>query len=808
MKKSNKNITSLLLKSFTKEIKPFPLIFILAIISLLFIGGYKTYRNCTDEKNLNNAQELYGRYNLIVNDLNIDEANKIEKSCLNYETITVYQTKPNLLNGLMIYGTRDYFDMSNMEILQGKIPKGVNQIMCEEKYLTQQGIEFSESKDTYIEIDGTMYLITGTICVNDNIHIEGYYLPRFFLDYNSLSARKSDNNYSLYIATDTQENAFELKKSLLRKNNIDENDILFNNSVLIYTGTIEDGSSSDIVISICDKLFYLILFLLVIVFISVISMRYKKMKSTTRIYTKLGISDKTLLWVISLFMIIFFFMSITISCAILISILFFIKSNITVILEPLLFMIVFSIFSVISAIFVFSKNIKNEFIVKNKISTLKKAKNTDEYNSQLINTKHPFFRIAQINVNTSKKRYVLSLVGTVMTIVILSLFLYSTNYINIDQGEYQYDYRVDYVYDSMAESYIGSEEIYNKYTELLSSRLFDVFPVYYKNHSIKINKNSMDKDFIKFLRTSNTEAFMELEHIDNKLFSTRFVVIGADENLQKKIYGLSKPISLKDNECILVNYVNTPNGKGFSTGLSMNDILTISYYDYSTVEGGVEADFNLSIKCVVDEINFNFQDSFYHPIIIVNKNVFNKISTFEYDYPQLLYLNTKSDSKEDINNFFKGISGMLLTDLTEIKNMITEQKIASSASIFVMCLLLVFILSTNSAINIINKYNYERKQLATLKAIGIENKYLIFNLAYEYIITIIQSILFGSILSFIACYIVYFYIRDKAFYFVFEIPIIQIIIPILLVLIIYILSAIPIYKKISKMNISETLQTE
>ena len=151
---------------------------------------------------------------------------------------------------------------------------------------------------------------------------------------------------------------------------------------------------------------------------------------------------------------------------------------------------------------------------------------------------------------------------------------------------------------------------------------------------------------------------------------------------------------------------------------------------------------------------------------------------------------------------------MLLTDLTEIKSMMTEQTITSAVSIFVMCLLLVFILATNSSLNIINKYNYERKQLATLKAIGIDNKYLIFNLAYEYIITIVHSIIFGSIFSFLACYIMYFYIREKVFYFVFEIPILYVGIPLLTVFLIYILVAIPIYQKIRKMNIAETLQTE
>ena len=808
MKKQYKNITSVLLKSFFREIKPFPLLFIVAIISLLFIGGYKGYRVYTEEKNLKSAQELYGKYTLTVNYLTSDEMKNIEKFCSDYETVAIYQKNLSTSNGLMIYGTREVFDISNLELLQGSLPKNNNQIVCEQKYLTQQGITFSEEQDLYIELDGTNYIITGTMCVNNNIHIEGYYMPQFFFDYTSASFEKNSENYSLYIATPTQEKAYELKSQIVKKYNIEENNIAFNNSVLIYTGTTESGDSSDIILSVCDKLFYLILVLLTIIFTSVISMRYKKMKATTDIYIKLGISKKTLLIVASLFIIGFFLISMFVDIIILIFVLSLVKANVEIIKQPIIFMTLSMMLSIFSTILAFSNTLNDKLSLKSCNLPPKQIKNSAKHNSELINTKYPFLRIAQINIITNKKRYILSVIGTVITIVILSLFLYSTNYINIDQGEYKYDYRVDYVYDSMADSYTGSKEIYDKYTEIISSELFDVYPIYYKNHTLKINKNCMNKDYIKFLKNSSTEAFMELEHIDNKPFSTRFIIIGADEEQLKTVFGLKEQYSLKDNECLLVNYVNTPNGKGFSTGLSKGEVLTVSHYDYSICESGVEADFKLKIKNIVEEIDFSIQDSFYYPIIIVNKSVFNKISPFEYDYPQLLYLNSKTNSKAEINDFFKGASGMLLTDLTEIKSMITEQKITSSTSIFVMCILLIFILATNSSLNIINKFDYERKQIATLKAIGINNKYLVFNLAYEYIITIVQSIIFGSIFSFLACYIVYFYIREKVFYFVFEIPILYVGIPLLVVLFIYIVVAIPIYNKIKKMNISEALQNE
>lgn len=808
MKKQHENLISVLLKSFFREIKPFPLIFIIAIISLFFIGGYNGYRSYTSEKNLQNAQELYGDYTLSVNYLNFDEVDKIKTLCADYETVTVYQKGINTSNGLMIYGTSSFFDISNLELLQGQLPQNKKEVLCEQKYLIQQGITFSESQDSYIELDGVNYLITGTMRVNDNIHIEGYYMPRFFLDYASNSFEKILYNYSLYIVTPTQKGAYELKNHIVKECGIEESNITFNNSVLIYTGTTESGESSDIILSICDKLFYLIFVLLAIVFTSVVSMRYKKMKSTINIYNKLGISKQTLLSVASLFMFGFFFITLLFSVVIFILLVFLLNANYTIIVKPIIFMTLFATLNILLSIFSFSNNLKNKFFIRNHIPSIKRTKNSEKYNSELINTKCPFFRIAQINISYTKKRYVLSIIGTVVTIVILSLFLYSTNYINIDQGEYKYDYRVDYVYDSMADSYTGSKEIYDKYTEIIASELFDVYSIYYKNHTVKIDKKSMDKDYIHFLRNSNTEAFMELEHIDNKPFSTRFIVIGADEEQQKNVYGLTEQHSLKDNECLLVNYVNTPNGKGFATGFSKGEALTVSHYDYSTVEGGVEADFKLTIKDTIEDIDFNIQDSFYYPIIIVNKTVFNKISPFEYDYPQLLYLNSKTTYETEINDFFKGTSGMLLTDLTEIKSMMTEQTITSAVSIFVMCLLLVFILATNSSLNIINKYNYERKQLATLKAIGIDNKYLIFNLAYEYIITIVHSIIFGSIFSFLTCYIMYFYIREKVFYFVFEIPILYVGIPLLTVFLIYILVAIPIYQKIRKMDIAETLQTE
>ena len=91
----------------------------------------------------------------------------------------------------------------------------------------------------------------------------------------------------MYIVTPTQKGAYELKNHIVKECGIEESNITFNNSVLIYTGTTESGESSDIILSICDKLFYLIFVLLAIVFTSVVSMRYKKMKSTINIYNNL-----------------------------------------------------------------------------------------------------------------------------------------------------------------------------------------------------------------------------------------------------------------------------------------------------------------------------------------------------------------------------------------------------------------------------------------------------------------------------------------------------------------------------------------
>ena len=96
MKKQHENLISVLLKSFFREIKPFPLIFIIAIISLFFIGGYNGYRSYTSEKNLQNAQELYGDYTLSVNYLSFDEVDKIKTLCADYET--VIKKKPNINN--------------------------------------------------------------------------------------------------------------------------------------------------------------------------------------------------------------------------------------------------------------------------------------------------------------------------------------------------------------------------------------------------------------------------------------------------------------------------------------------------------------------------------------------------------------------------------------------------------------------------------------------------------------------------------------------------------------------------------------
>lgn len=809
------SIISIICKSIWRNMRPKLLIIVVVFLSITFLLSYVNYREISTKINMQNGYSSYGCYQLKIYDVTRSTTERIMDDTSLIRSTLIYSKQTNDRQKKLMYTSPDIFELANYELLLGDFPTTKDEVICEQKYLNQIGFSFEENSEIQIEIDEKKYTVTGVIQTNDFVRIIGIYIPVFIFNFSQYEdiLDPSDANYSVLYTT--EKNLIDERSRVITEYNLNDQNIAFNNNVLAYAAVDSSGKTTDLFIKACDYLLYLISAFLIALFVSLFSLICKNTKETIAVYSALGVPKTKIL--LSVFVILASLFLIVTSFLFLVS-----QGVIGLLLHELNFVEIFVlncsivlpydflcvILSLFSFLHLWPKDISLALTNRENISINKSTKQHED--SSLLSARCPFWKMARMNVSMYAGKQVVSIIGLVVAIVFTTVFLYISHYIYIDSGEYQYDYRVDYTYSTFPDELNGTEENYKKYIEMTQkTNLFDVFPYYHQINLTKIRKKNLSEPFVKYLRSSSTYSFKELDHIDNSLYENNCFIIGANEDQLKRVYKINNLTSydLADDECIVVKCVRTPDGVGFETGLHEGDAFFLSHTLYVEEYGAVDDDIAVSVKEVVDGINLPLSNCYYMPIIIVNSDVFAKIANYDYDYPQQIFLNSKSDH-DQILEFFKGCSGMVVTDLTREKKQIDEQRIVSGAIVLSCSLLLVLVLIINTTINYLDKFQKNRKQLATLKAIGVNNIKLLLFLIYEIIYVAVISVVLGTIVSLASCYLVYLYIRKSLFFFTFEILPFIYFVPMLSVTIVTLLLIIIFWKVLKHMNIIEYLQKE
>lgn len=658
-------------------------------------------------------------------------------------------------------------------------------------------------------------MISGTIQTNEYLRIVGVYIPSFVFNYGA-SINEIDSSKQCYsVLCTTNNNITSERDRLIKEYGLSEKNVAYNNDTLAYASVDSSGKSTNVFLLACDYLIYVILMFMALLFASLFSLVCKRNKCAVAIYAAIGVPTKSVLIAV-LKMLLLLFLSVggalyiftIIVSALLVdcfSLWNCIGKNAMIILPYIILSILLSMTGFIRLI---PKDISYALSNKDDISKNKTAKRNNT--PVLVESRFPFWKMASLNVSLHLGKQLMAITGLVISMVFTALFLYVSHYIFIDVGEYQYDYRVDYVYSSFSDERNGTESNYQKYAQMQQRPdLFELYSFFGQVHPAKVKKSNLSKPFVEFLKSSTAYSFKELDHIDDSLYENNFFIIGADEDQLKNVYkitGLSDYV-LSDNECIVVRNVKTPDGVGFETGLKEKDIFFIADSYYVEDYGAIDRDIPMTVKNVISDINLPLYNCYYMPIIIVNQNVFSQISWYKYDYPQQIYFNSDAEQTE-IYDFFKGCPDMVITDLKTEKAQLDEQKTTLGFVVFLCCTLLLLVLMMNVIISYMDKFQRTQKQIATLKAIGLCNYKLLLILAYEFFAATGVAILFGIASSLGACYIAYFYMRKRLFFFTFEVLPFVHIIPTACIIIVTVLLMLRIRKKFYHMDIIEVLQRE
>lgn len=283
------------------------------------------------------------------------------------------------------------------------------------------------------------------------------------------------------------------------------------------------------------------------------------------------------------------------------------------------------------------------------------------------------------------------------------------------------------------------------------------------------------------------------------IYNDGYVFIGADETYLRKMYGCDYG-ALKDGECIVVENVTTEEGKGFEVGLDVGTEIQYNYFN----EENEPVSGKLTVADHIDKLKINIPNTNYMIYVLVNMNTFNLLK--EYRYPQILYFNDLKNKPELIHEFFKGIKSVNVVNIHEEIEKANDSKRRIGIGVYVFSGLFIFLLSVNTIVCLMDRYDASRRKMAMLKAMGIANSKIIFMQLYDYIRMLLTAILVGLLGTRLISGLLYDKLRDVLYYFSYKYPWKEFLIPLVAVVGIFVLSLIPFMIKIRKMNINESLQ--
>lgn len=791
-------------KCLWKKIHIKYLLLITFVVSLTFVEFYTNYLVTKNDIAIQEGYKEYGEFQFQISGLTYDKAliisqeKDMKKTCIYSAQYVVNE------NAYTYYINTDFFDFSNVKLSEGKFPEKENEIMCEKKYLYKKGLEFSSDSITKIEYNGKEYIVSGVVSINDIGVTMNLYIPVLFLNYNTNKDLVKDN--ILACMTDTDKYT-KISDYLRVKYEILEDNLIYNNNVLSYAKVNEYNKSTDVF----NPLRYIVLIVSFALFILIVSniivIVTKKIKNETMIIRALGIRIKTieiefekiiLKILVTADIIAFIVLGIALNC-------YYHKVEYSPdVIRTIVLMVCIAVLHHILVLIVAFLSFR-----KHCSGTIHKAvSNIDDVSihsknmkSRLYGKKLPFLKVAKLSVSMNKTRQILSVLVITISVVAITVFNYISQYIFDLEENDSYDYRIDYEYSDIKETLFGSDEIKSVYKDMLArTDIFDIYPIYYSQVSVELNKSDVSDQYKNYYAELSNENYLKFVVNKTGSYSDRFIFIGADEAILKKVYCCDYG-QLADDECIVVESVSTPNNTSFPVGIKVGTKLQSRYMD---IENECEKSSEWKVVDIVDSINIAIPNTYYKCYVIVNMKNFEKFEL--YNYPQLIYFNDKHNDYDNIHEYFKGITDINVVNIADENEQIKEQRFTSTVILYLLLILLLVLLAINTIISLLDRYDMNRRKFAMLKAIGIGNSKLYLIQLYDYYRTIFTSLILGTILSYIVCYLVYLRIRNELFYFIFKFSYSDLLLPVGVVILIFAVSLLPSYFRIKKINIIEDLQ--
>lgn len=149
----NTNIFKLMYKALRKKTKISILLVIITCVCMVFASLYWSFFEIKKYSDIKTGKELYGKYDFQMADISKSDTEKITaEDCVDESCVYTLEFDP--VNKLYNYRVKsDFFGLMNVKLKEGRLPQNENEVLCEEKFLYKQGLEFKNDGTTQIKID-------------------------------------------------------------------------------------------------------------------------------------------------------------------------------------------------------------------------------------------------------------------------------------------------------------------------------------------------------------------------------------------------------------------------------------------------------------------------------------------------------------------------------------------------------------------------------------------------------------------------------------------------------------------------------
>lgn len=757
------------------------------------------YKDCKELKNNYDLKEISITHN-------IGKVN-IPSTGITSIYIDIYAYDENSMKNLLASNIRE-----------GRFPENSEEIVISNTNVDSNEISLGENEyriGDKINLDDKKYTIVGVL--NETKYDEGSMVEVThgaitYLDEESLTA---ESTIDTYISNNNINNVYNTSEKISKDLEISKENISYNEELLNYSLVSKSSFKESFCLIGITLLLVVAISSIVLIYTTLNILLNSRRKEFGELLS-IGCTKNSICKMILLEVFILALIAIPISFAISIGIVKIILSNITNLLNDLIFqdysifvagasiplnIYVSAKYIIIALIFIFITIFISTIIPAIKISNISSIEAIREINKINVkkNIKNKKYLISRFISNEAdiEYKYLKRSKGNTNSIIFslvicIIVFIVGSNYITnvyarVENDNRNYNYLI----------YLDDNNQYEKVINDLKDK--NLIKSYYTEEQIKelhldIKEDEINQELIDFLSSGNCPEGIFYNYIDNSnnpLLSCNIFTIVENEKYNDFLEKIGVK-ELKDEECILLNNINLPQYDSFHvTNYKNGDTLSFlitdlinnknineqnsdmqNIRDIETNSSAVK-NIELDIEKVTDNFYgyFNyadFNDLYMSPIaIFVNQNTLKNIENEIKRQKRIFYnINGEIGVNSVINLYIEA------TNVGEIDNYLEENQIAginyekqnnsnNSKRIIMEVFLYSFVILIGvcTFLNIFNvifsNINLRKKEFETLKALGMTKKQLNKMLRFEGWYFSILSLVIGIMLGIIIFIIVY-----------------------------------------------------